>query len=200
MSDRVRLSDSDTPIGHLPPSAFPLPPSKVPDLAAKLASTVRTLQIIVLAMVVVPLIFAGVVLVIGSQAPVDPAPIQGEVVAPRQGGETMGRVAMGFGLIALVVQQWMGRYVTSQAVENLRHHAMQSPERLAEALLTGTVVSCAICEGAAFLNLIAYMASEASLNLWMGLLLVASNASKFPTMGRVLAWTEKTMEKVAGRQ
>lgn len=171
----------------------------MPDLADKLASTVRTLQIIVLAMVVVPLIFAGVVLVIGGQAPADPAPIQGEMVAP-QGGVAMGRVAMGFGLVALIVQQWMGRYVTSQAVENLRHHAMHSPERLAEALLTGTVVSCAICEGAAFLNLIAYMASQSSLNLWMGLLLVASNAMKFPTMRKVLNWTERTMEKVAGRQ
>lgn len=161
------------------------------DLETKLAPQVRTLQIIVLAMIIVPLIFAGVVLAIGAQGPQDPAPINGEMV-PQRGGAAMGQIALVFGLVALFVQQLMGRYVTGQAVKNLSVQAMGEPERLGEALLTGTVVSCAINEGAAFLNLIAFMASQSPYNLGMALLLIASNAMKWPTVGRAADWARTT--------
>ncbi|CAN0339703.1 unnamed protein product [Ectocarpus sp. 4 AP-2014] len=170
-------------------------PDPADTLETKLAPQVRTMQIVVLAMVVVPLIFAGVVLVIGAQGPENPAPIQGEMI-PQRGGATMGRIALGFGLVAMLAQQLMGRYVTSQAVQNLKVQAMGEPERLGEAFMTGTVVSCAINEGAAFLNLIAYMASQSPYNLGMGLLLIASNAIKWPTLGKVAAWARMTAKRL----
>lgn len=166
------------------------------DLEQKLAPQTRTMQIIVAAMVVVPLIFAGVVLLIGSQEPQNPAPIQGEMVE-RRGGAAMGQIAMGFGLIALFVQQVMGRFVTSQAVNNLAVRAMNEPERLGEAFMVGTIVSCAINEGAAFLNLIAYMSSQSIYNLGMALLLIASNAIKMPTVNKVVNWTQATEKRLS---
>ncbi|TWT96800.1 hypothetical protein Pla108_25740 [Botrimarina colliarenosi] len=171
----------------------------MPELEQKLAQPVRTMQIVILAMIVVPLIFAAVVLVIGSQAPEQPAPIRGEVVQ-QQGREAVGRIALMFGLVALFAQQWMGRFVTKQAVQNLARQAMKEPERLGEAFVTGTVVSCAINEMAAFLNLIAYMSSQSWTNLAMGLLLIASNALKMPTVKKVAAWIRVTVERLRVEQ
>ncbi len=165
------------------------------DLEAKLAMPVRNLRIIVAAMVIVPLIFAGVVLLIGSQEPQNPAPVEGAMVE-RRGGETIGQLALIMGLVAIVAQQFMGRFVTKQAVQNLSARAMGNPERLGEAMIVGTVVSCAINEGAAFLNLIAYMSSQWYYNLGMALLLIASNALKFPSTSRVAAWAKATTEEL----
>lgn len=164
-------------------------------LETKLAPQVRTMQLIVSAMVVVPLIFAGVVIAIGAQGPQNPAPINGQMV-PQRGGVAMGQIALVVGLVALLVQQLMGRWVTGQAVQNLRVQAMAEPERLGEAFLTGTVVSCAINEGAAFLNLIAYMGSQSPYNLGMGVLLILSNAVKWPTVAKVAAWTEAKVRQL----
>lgn len=164
-------------------------------LEAKLAPIVRTLRLIVLAMIVVPLIFAAVVLVIGGQGPQDPAPINGELV-PQRGGAAMGQIALTAGLVALFAQQFLGRFVTGQAVKNLAVQSMGEPERLGEAYLTGTVVSCAINEGAAFLNLIAFMASQSPYNLGMAVLLILSNAMKWPTVGKVADWARGTERRL----
>lgn len=164
-------------------------------LETKLAKPTRTMQIVVAAMIVVPLIFAGVVLVIGSQAPQDPAPIQGEL-PERRGGEVVGNVALLAGLFCLFIQSVMQKFVTGQAVQNLAVQAMGEPERLGEAYLTGIVVSGAINEMAAFLNLIAYMSSQSAYNLGMALLLIASTAIKMPTVKRVAAWARATAESL----
>ena len=164
-------------------------------LEAKLAKPTRTMQIVVAAMVVVPLIFAGVVLVIGSQEPQEPAPIQGQM-PERQGGAVVGNLAMVVGLFCLFIQSVMQKFVTKQAVQNLAVQAMGEPERLGEAYLTGLVVSGAINEMAAFLNLIAYMSSQSVYNLGMALLLVTSNALKMPTVKKVAAWARATAEQL----
>lgn len=169
------------------------------DLESQLALPVRNLRVIVAAMVVVPLIFAGVVLLIGSQEPENPAPVGGQMVE-RRGGDTIGQLAMIMGLIAIVAQQFVGRFVTKQAVQNLSVRAMGNPERLGEAFIVGTVVSCAINEGAAFLNLIAYMSSQWYYNLGMALLLIASNALKFPSTRKVAAWARATTEELQLRK
>ncbi|QDT70446.1 hypothetical protein MalM25_33940 [Planctomycetes bacterium MalM25] len=166
-------------------------------LEAKLAKPTRTMQIVVAAMIVVPLIFAGVVLVIGAQGPQDPAPIQGEMPA-RRGGEVVGHLALVVGLFCLFIQSVMQKFVTKQAVQNLAVQAMGEPDRLGEAYLTGLVVSGAINEMAAFLNLIAYMSSQSVYNLGMALLLVASTAIKMPTVKKVAAWARATAESLRG--
>lgn len=166
------------------------------DLPQKLSQQVRTMQIIVLAMIVVPLIFAGVVLAIGSQAPQEPAPIRGEVIPKGDGLVVIERLALLVGLVALVAQQWMGRFVTGQAIKNLTLRAMHEPERLGEAYLTGLVVSGAINEMAAFLNLIAYMQSQSKLNLGMALVLIASTAIKWPWLDKVADWARDTAERL----
>lgn len=165
------------------------------DLESELILPVRNLRIIVAAMVIVPLIFAGVVLVIGPQAPQNPAPVDGVMVEGR-GGAAIGQLALLVGLVAIVAQQLMGRFVTKQTVQALSSRAMSEPSRLGEAFITGTVVSCSINEGAAFLNLIAYMSSQWTFNIGMALLLIASNATKFPTVPRVANWARATAEQL----
>lgn len=168
------------------------------DLEQKLTTQVRTMQIIVVAMVVVPLIFAGVVLVIGAQTPEEPAPINGQVAPAAQGQLVVERMAMAAGLAAIFLQQVMGRHVRGQAVQNLIRQVMAEPARLGEAYLTGLVVSGAINEMAAFLNLIAYMNSQSPFNFGMAMLLIASTATKFPTCKRVAKWARAKAQELAG--
>lgn len=157
------------------------------------------MQIVIAAMIFVPLVFVGFVLVVGDQTPQNPAPIQGQVVE-QQGAAVVERLALIVGLGCLFVQQYMGRFVTRQAVASLSQRAMHEPERLGEAYMTGLVVSAAINEMAAFLNLIAYMQSQSPLNLGMGLLLIASNATKMPTASRVAGWAETTAQRLRDDQ
>jgi Na+/H+-dicarboxylate symporter len=155
----------------------------------KLATQVRTMQIVFAAMIVVPLVFAGVVYAIGSQAPQNPAPIRGKVVG-WQGGPVIERIALGTGLVAVAIGPWIGRQVTRLARVNLDKQGLNEPERIAEAHLTGQVVTGATNEMAAFMNLIGYMATQSPWCLAMGLLLILSNAVRFPTMRQAVAWAE----------
>jgi len=159
------------------------------NLAEKLTPLVRTMQIINAAMILAPVVFAGIVLVIGDQGPVNPAPLRGQPAAPNRGAplETVGLVS---GLAAIVVQGIAGRSIAAAGVKTALAADGDRVESLAGAYQTGLVVSLAINEGAAFLNLIAYMFSPNPWNLAMAGLLILANATKFPTVNRVITWVD----------
>lgn len=184
--------------------AFPNRPAyphlSVDDLAQRLAVQVRTKQIFILAMIVVPLIFAGVVYAIGSQAPQNPAPIRGQMV-DRQGAMiVIERLALVVGLMILVVHPWIGNFVTGQSIRVLVREGTADPEHIAEAHLTGTLVACGMNEAAAFLNLIAFMPTQSLWNLGMALLLILSSAFKMPTAKRVAAWARNMAQRLAEKR
>lgn len=166
------------------PGRVAMPRSSLED---RLSSQVRTMQVVFAAMVVVPLVFAGVVYAIGSQAPQNPAPLRGQVVG-WTGGPVVERIALVAGLAAVALAPSLGGVVTRMARSNLVRQGLDEPERRSEAHLTGLVVTGATNEMAAFVNLIAYMATQSPWAMGMGLLLIASNAARFPTMRRAVAW------------
>lgn len=170
------------------------------DLAQRLAFQVRNKQIFILAMIVVPLIFAGVVYAIGSQAPQNPAPIRGQMVQRHDGMIVLERLALIVGLFALIAQQWLGLFVTGQSIRVLVREGTAEPERIAEAYLTGVLISCGINEAAAFLNLIAYMPTQSMLNYGMGLLLIVSNIFKMPTAQKVAKWARNMAQRLAEKR
>ena len=164
------------------------------DLRRRLAPQVRVMQIIVGAMLFGTVVFGAVVLVIGDQQAQAPAPIQGKQVEPTGGGP-IATIALVVGLVGLFAQQVAGRVVTDQAARKAYQVAPDEPEKLGEAYMTGLVVACAICEGAAFFNLIAHMVSRSPLNLAMAGLLAASIAIKLPFLERVADWVEAKLRR-----
>ena len=166
------------------------------ELREQLTPLCRQMQIIVGAMLLGTLVFGVVVMVIGGQGPQDPAPIQGEEVE-RRGDELIGTIAMFFGLAAVVMQQALGRLLADKTAKQLAARSADPVESLGGAYMTGLIVSCAICEGAAFFNLIAYMLFQGWPNLAMAGLLALVIATKLPTVGRVAAWVEARQRDLA---
>ncbi|TWT46451.1 hypothetical protein Pla111_15470 [Botrimarina hoheduenensis] len=106
-------------------------------------------------------------------------------------------IALVVGLVGMIFQQILGDLVRNASVRSLGAVAIDEPAKLAGSYVSGLLVSCALCEGAAFINLIAFMITRAPLTLAMGLLLVLASALKFPTIGRVAAWARGEARRLA---
>ena len=166
------------------------------DLAQRLTLQVRNKQVFILAMIIVPLIFAGVVYAIGSQAPQHRAPIRGHMVQRADGMIILERLALVLGALALIAQSWLGAVATGQSIRILIRQGTADHEHLADAYLFGTLISCAINEAGAFLNLIAFMPTQSLWNLGMALLLLLSSALKIPTTKKVAAWARNMAQRL----
>ena len=166
------------------------------DLAQRLALQVRNKQVFILAMIIVPLIFAGVVYVIGSQAPQNPAPIRGQMIQRPNGMIILERLALVVGALTFLVQPWLGAFATGQSIRILVRQGTADPEHIADAYMFGTLIICAINEAAAFLNLIAFMPTQSLWNLGMALLLLLSSALKIPTTKKVSAWARNMAQRL----
>lgn len=156
-------------------------------LETDLAPQVRTMQIIVVAMCAAPLIFMGITQVIGD-------------LGPDRELAILSQVGMVFGLVAVVMQNVLGRVITDQASKSVADRITQQPESLGGAYMSGMIVSVAICEGAAFLNLIAYAFQQNPWNIAMAAFLIVVAGTKFPTLGGVTAWVERTAERLKHEQ
>ena len=170
------------------------------DLAQRLTLQVRNKQVFILAMIVVPLIFAGVVFAIGSQAPEHPAPIRGQMIQRRDGMILLEWLALVVGALALIAQSWLGAFATGQSIRILVRQGTADPEHIADAYLFGTLISCAINEAAAFLNLIAFMPTQSLFNLGMALLLLLSSVFKIPTTKKVATWARNMARRLAEKR
>lgn len=164
-------------------------------LQDRLAEPVRTMQIISAALIMGPIAFAIVVLAIGDQGPGDPAPIQGQAAAA-PAVDPLQTIGLVVGLVAIFAQNVLGRVVSEAGVKAALTADGDRVESLAGAYQTGLIVALAVNEGAAFLNLIAYMISPSVWNLAMAGLLIVSNAVKFPTVGRVATWIEMRERRI----
>jgi hypothetical protein len=71
-----------------------------------------------------------------------------------------------------------------------------APELL-PAFMTGQIVRLAMLEGAAFLNLIAYMLEGKALSLAAAAVLVLLMIAAYPTEGRVRGWLERIREETS---
>ncbi|MEQ8846977.1 hypothetical protein [Botrimarina sp.] len=160
-------------------------------LETKLVPWVRTMQIILAGLCAGPIVFAGILLAIGSQKPENPAPLAGQQVEA-DGDGLIEKIALGVGVLAIFSQGVVGRVVTDAAAKAAvgENQPGESAEALAGAYQTGLIVASAINEGGAFFNLVAYMITQSPWNMAMAALLVCSNAAKFPTVAKVANWAE----------
>lgn len=155
----------------------------MPTLEEELAPQVRTMQIIVAAMAGVPLLFMVVAQVMGDLGDGDNLQI-------------LVKLGLAVGLLSVVMQNILGRVVCEQSAKSIAGRVATQPEALGGSYLSGLIVSVAICEGAAFLNLIAYLFEQSPWNLAMAGLLILVAASKFPTLGGVAAWVRRTVRQM----
>lgn len=160
-------------------------------LEAQLTPQVRVMQIILAGLCAGPILFAAILLAIGSQKPREPAPLAGQQ-AEANGDELIEQIALGFGVLAIFVQGVVGRVVTDGGAKAALRASGPggATEALAGAYQTGLIVSSAINEGGAFFNLVSYLITQSPWNMAMAALLVMSNVAKFPTVTKVANWAE----------
>lgn len=157
------------------------------ELEEEITPQVRTMQFIVAGLAASPLLFAVITLFLKLK------PLGDEATG------TLVTIALSVGLVGLIAQQVLGDLVLRASTKNLGAAAIDEPARLAGGYLSALLVSCALCEGAAFINLLAFMITRAPLTLGMGLLLVAASVVKFPTVGKVAGWARREVRDLQDR-
>ncbi|WP_425400923.1 hypothetical protein [Aeoliella sp.] len=131
----------------------------------QLAVAVRTMQIIVFSMAMGCVVFAVILLTV----------IQPD---PTEGPPTIAYIGVAAGLAALVAGVIVPRLIAA------------SQPATAGAYQTTLIIGLAIFEGAAFLNLVAYMIEGQSFSLAVAAVLIAAIVMGMPTIGRVEDWLD----------
>jgi len=141
-----------------------------------------TAQIVAGALIGGTLVFAAIAFVIGWGQP--------------PGDETLGFMAVGFSVIALIASFVATAVVTNQQLGSPRSGAV-STLGLFAVYQTRVIVRAALLEGAAFFCCIAYLSTRVWWTLATALVLVAVMALFFPTRGRFDDWVRGQRERHA---
>jgi hypothetical protein len=162
--------------------------------ADHLGVTVRTLRIIVGALLFGALAFAGVVLF-----------LQSAVGGNLRGGWLLTLMAAVFALIAIPVRfvypEWLARANVARVARGESPIPERPPEyagivwQLLAIYQTRTIIAAALLEGATFFNLIAYLWEGQWPSLAVAGVLMLLMAALFPTRNRLLAWIEAQQER-----
>ena len=154
-----------------------------------IANQVRTLQIILAALIAGCLVFAPIAVFMKP----DPDPANEESVL------VVTSMALAFGAFALVAQFVIGpmlRRQSRQAIVNQEGTSPDDPQRLLAGYQTSAIVSAAFAEGACFFNLIAHLIEGSPYTLLMAAVLVVSIVFRFPTVDGVTDWLQREMRLV----
>lgn len=172
-----------------------MPTDPVPQ---RLEQQVRVLQIIVGALMFGVVSFGVVAIVIGTGR-------QGD------GDSPIWMIAAGFAVMMLIARQIMGVSMVNSIRRQIAKGSWQprnkggvpafpadatDADRLLAMLQTVTIVQCALPEGAAFFNLIAYIINGHVASLLMVAVLLLWMSSSFPTRERVVNWIGRQLELV----
>ena len=158
-----------------------------------LRQAIRVLQIVVAALAVGVIVFAGVAI---SHNLGKPAVFGGQF-------QPLNLMLLGFGVIALamgvVLPLLVFRGVSPQGAIAARLAA--HPPEVQRVLLVqarlqmATIMGCAIFEGGAFANLVAYMQTGELLNLLLAGVLLAGILLRFPFPGRTMERIEQELQR-----
>ncbi len=168
----------------------------------ELTRPLRTLQIIVAALVTGVVVFLGIVLALGPGAP--PPPQQ-----PAGGGFSLTTLAVVFTVVVLIVRLIVPGVIASvsrrkiadgtwapQQGRNTQAWMVEFLERTGDAgkltyvFMNRTIIAGALIEGATFFTLIAHMLEGTTLSLIVAAMLIASLLLHFPTRSRLVGWIE----------
>jgi len=158
-----------------------------------ITTQVRTLQIIVGALIVGCLTFAGIaVFIAGQREPAGADQVEDQF-------PIITAMALAFGGVALAAQLVIVPMLRKQARQQLAKQpeaAEADATQLLISLQTTTIVGAAISEGACFFNLIAHLLEGSPYSLLMAGVLMLTIAMRFPTVNGVIDWLERQMRLV----
>ena len=150
--------------------------------SAPLQGMILTLRIIVIALALGVVVFAGVAIVLNLDKP----------VAFGANLDTLGLAMLGFGalqaVLGLVLPPVIFRSAPAQQAA-LAQYAKHGPQTLRilgvqQRIITSTIIGCAMFEGGAFANLVAYLTSQSVANLAAAGVLLLGILAWFPFPGR----------------
>lgn len=136
------------------------------------------MQTIVTGLTVSPIVFAGIVLLI------EVTPIKDAAAG------LLTTICLVVGLLGLALHRPLGRFMQWQSLKALQDRD-DDPAALGGVYMSSMLISLSLTEGAAFFNLIGYMATREPLCLGMAALLVLVNLVNFPTLDRVEHWARE---------
>ena len=156
-------------------------------LRESLAQQVRTLQVIVIGLSISPIVFAIIVLI------VEVSPLEGD------SARVLSTICLVLGLLGLALHRPLGRFMEWQSIKAISDR-LDDPVALGGAYMSSLIVSLAMTEGAAFLNLLGYMFTRSPYCLAMAALLVLVNLMKFPTLDSVVQWAKDQNQRLTEEQ
>ncbi|MEM8946898.1 MAG: hypothetical protein AAGD11_17115 [Planctomycetota bacterium] len=165
----------------------------------QIQGTARTAQIIITALVMGILGFAVFVLFLGSDTPQDESDSIRVVTV----------VAACFAIISIVLAKIVPPVVQRNMRRNIlegnriknnisaeRAAAMGDVKLVAQSFLTTQIISAALPEGAAFMNLVAFMLEQQIISLVIVAALVTTMFFKFPSATKTESWIEGELQLI----
>ncbi len=156
------------------------------------AAAVRIMQIIVFALVMGVVSFLGVALVV-KQGAFDGEP------------EILSWLALGIAGVMFVVHLFIPGIAASTALRQINSEDIRSAEAdrrfelIAPIFQTRLILACALLEGAAVLNLVAYIVEPYVGNVIVAAVLAAMIAGKIPTASKVEFWVQDRAREIEMR-
>jgi len=170
------------------PYASPQQDSGIEPSAVR-SQRLRGMQIIVFAMMMGTLTFLGVTLMLNDGA------IDGEP-------DILSWVGLGFAGLMIVVHWAVPGIVAKTALSQVDSEAVRDAdndgrfEMLSPVYRTRLIIACAMLEGAACFNLVAYMTTPYLGNLIAAVVLVIMILVRFPTLSRVEFWVQDRAREI----
>jgi hypothetical protein len=157
---------------------------------------VRTLQIIVAALIVGCGMFMAIVLVVaGSSSKVADPPVITYIALAMAAGAVAARLIIPGIIVAQARRRILSdAQITAQGQPPARKtrstEQNNDTSKLIQMFLVKTIVAAAILEGAAFFSLIAHLVEHSPLSLYAAIVLIVALAAHFPTQARVDGWID----------
>ncbi len=153
---------------------------------------IRAMRIFVFAQVM------GVVSILGIALLVNQAGINGEP-------DILSWFGLGMAVLMVAGQFVIPNFSASAALRQISGEQIRNAdddqkfELISPAYRTRLIVACAMMEGAAILNLVAYITGEYLGNLIAAVVLAAMIAEKFPTQSKVEFWVQNRAREIEMR-
>lgn len=156
---------------------------------------VRLLQLIVVALIMGVLMFAGVAVFLtfqqGPQVPLAPgAPPKMVLIAYLAVGFAMLVTVVRFVVPGIVLNAGVKQAANNQGVDQL------TPVDLLPSYIASTIVACALLEGAALFNVVALIIDSQVWSLGIVGVLLVLMAVNFPTVDRVQYWADDQIRQL----
>lgn len=149
-----------------------------------LAPSVRQMQLITMGLTASPIIFSFFAYFVPIFEVED------------QAAQLLTGIGLVLGLVVLVSFRPLTRFIAYQSGRSIDlQRALDQPSSLAGALLSGMFITVSICNGAAFVNLLAYWVTRSPMNLAMAVMLITSATTQIPRLEAVADWVGAETEK-----